>query len=312
MGELGTDKEEALEWLLDKLSAAKKEQPRKSSVQKFTPVKTTPFKPATPFKPFAAPSTATKEQKKAALTATKASEVELWKKWKKSGEKPEHLTPLIESLTPLINKRLGVFSRAEVPKSAVEQEHREKVVDALRTWNPKQGGLNTWIDWKMKNAKRYVEKYKNPGRIPENISKYIGSYNAVKSDLREQLGHEPDVHKIHEYVMKTKHDTLKNASLKDLIRVEREQRKSFIDTGFESEKTGPAPLMSSREEEVKYLIVPELTDQERTVHEYSVGMNGRPMLKPGQIAKVMKIDGPKVAKLRTSIWNKMKPYLGEK
>jgi DNA-directed RNA polymerase sigma subunit (sigma70/sigma32) len=163
----------------------------------------------------------------------------------------------------------------------------------------------------MKNAGRYVEKYKNTARIPENISKHIGSYNAVKSELTENLGFEPDTHKIHEYVLKTKHPTLSGVSLKNLSRLEKEQRKTFIDQGFDSESdVGPTHKLSSRQQEVAYLIIPQLTDHERAVHEYTVGLNGRPMLKSGAIAKKMKMDISKVSKLKTAIYAKMKPFLG--
>ena len=53
----------------------------------------------------------------------------------------------------------------------------------------------------------------------------------------------------------------------------------------------------------------QLTPQKRLVHEYTFGLFGKPVLKPGQIAKKLKMDGSKVAKLRTSIFNKMKPHL---
>lgn len=289
--ETGNDRAEALEWVLSKLSAAKKAKPL------VAPVVQAP-------KPTAA-------QKKADLSTKQGKEVELWHAWKKSGEDPKHLTPLLKSLTPLIRKRVNVFSRAEVPVAATEHEHKKKAVEALRSWDPSKGALNTWIDWKMKNAGRFVERYKNVARIPENISKHIGSYNAVKSELREKLGFEPDAHKIHEFVMTSKHPTLQNVSLKDLNRLEKEQRKTFIDQGFDQGNTGPGHILSSRHEEVAHLIIPQLTDHERAVHEFSLGLNGKPKLKPGQIAKTLKMDGPKVAKLRSSIWKKMQPFLGD-
>lgn len=290
---------EAIDWLLSKLSAAKK----KPSLVTPAPIKL-PEMPKFP-------GAKTPEQRKKDLVGIKAKEIELWHTWKKSGEDPKHLSPLLKSMSNIVRSRVNVFSRAEVPTAAVEHEHKKKVVEALRTWDPKQGQLNTWVEWKMKNAGRYVEKYKNTARIPENISKHIGSYNAVKSELTENLGFEPDIHKIHEFVLKTKHPTLKGVSVKNLMRLEREQRKTFIDQGYDSDSDiGPAHLLSSREEEVAHLIMPQLTEQERTVHEFSIGLNGKPVLKPGAIAKKMKMDISKVSKLRTSIFNKMKPYLG--
>jgi DNA-binding CsgD family transcriptional regulator len=67
--------------------------------------------------------------------------------------------------------------------------------------------------------------------------------------------------------------------------------------------------MSSREDEVVHLIYHQLTPQERSVHEYTFGLNGKPRLEPGAIAKKLKMDNSKVSKLRTSIFKKMEPHL---
>ncbi len=272
--------EEALEWVLNKLAAAKK-----------------PTAVATP-----APKIS-REQK--------LHEVDLWRKWKEGGEKPKDLDPLLKSMSGIIYERVNKFRRAEVPSSAIIHEHKKEFVKSLRTWDPDKGSLSTWLGNTMKRAGRYVETYKNPARITENISQHIGSFKAVKSELAEKLGHEPDAHAIHDYVLKIKHPTLGILSLKDITRVEREQRKTFLDKGHDSEETGASPLLASRQEEVAYLIIPSLTPQERLVHEYTLGLNGKQQLKPGQIAKKLKMDNSKVAKLRTSIFNKMRPFLGE-
>jgi DNA-binding MarR family transcriptional regulator len=49
-----------------------------------------------------------------------------------------------------------------------------------------------------------------------------------------------------------------------------------------------------------------LTPQERTVYEYTFGMNGRPMLKPGQISTQAKIHPSKVSRIRNKLQTKLK------
>lgn len=282
------DKSEALDWLLSKLSAAKKAP--KNAIS-------TPKAPEVP-----------KIKPRADLAETKQTEVELWKKWKESKEDPKHLDPLLKSFNGLLQSRVNVWKRAEVPTSFVEFKHKQKFVEALRTWKPEKGPLGSWVYQKVQNAGRDVKKYQNIVRVPENISEHIGSFNAVKSALREKLGHEPDSQTIHDHILKTDHPTLGKLSLKTIIRLEKEQRKGLIE-GFESEVTGPSPILSSRAEEVSYLIIPQLSPDERAVHEFSLGLNGKPKLKPGQIAKKLNMDGPQVSKLRRSVFEKMQPYL---
>jgi hypothetical protein len=44
------------------------------------------------------------------------------------------------------------------------------------------------------------------------------------------------------------------------------------------------------------------------VYEYLLGINGKPQLKPGQIASRMRITSSKVSRIKTSIGNKAKRY----
>lgn len=274
------ERSEALDWVLSKLSAAKK-----------------PAAPALPKKP--------------ELGDTKKLELVLWEKWNSGGRKPKDLEPLYKSMVPIIQSRMRRFKGAEVPSSVVEHEHKKHFVNAVKTWDPKKGTqLSSWVTTNLKKAGRVIDQNKNFARIPENISRYIGSYNAVKSELTEKLGHEPSAQNIHDHVLVNEHPTLGFLSIKTIQRLETEQRRGLLQSERDVEEVMGAPRLSSREEEVKRLIMHQLTPLEQKVHEFTFGLNGQPMLKPGAIAKKLKMDNSKVSKLRTSIFNKMKPYLG--
>lgn len=279
-----SDRSEALDWVLSKISAAKKKQP------------------ATP---------APKVEEKKDLTSKKKNEVELWKQWNTGGRKPKDLDPLIKSFAPLIQHRVNFYkNRTEIPTSVIEHEHKKNFVKALQTWDASRNTqLSSWITTNLRKAGRFIESNKNFARIPENISRHIGSYNAVKSELSEKLGHEPSAHDIHDHILTVGHPTLGILSLKNIQRLEKEQRRGLIQSERDEDEIRGSPLMSSRAEEVKHLIVHQLTPQERSVHEYTFGLNGKPMLKPGAIAKKLKMDNSKVSKLRTSIYGKMSKYL---
>ena len=275
-----------LNWVLGKLAAAKKVP--------------------------AAPPLATPEQKQKDLRAKQPKELELWKAWKDGGQKPALLEPLLKSFAPLINHRINFYkNRVEIPTAALEQEHHKWFLKGLQTFDPKKGAqLNTHLTTNLKKAGRWIEANKNFSYISENVSKNIGAYNAFKSELGERLGHEPDDQTIRDFAIKEKHPKLGILSVKDLKRLNREQRKGLIQTGHESDLLASGGV-EPREVEVAHLIIPQLNPQERLVHEYTLGLNGKPALKPGAIAKKLKMDNSKVAKLRSAIWGKMKPYLGD-
>lgn len=281
------DTDGSVSWILEKLGAAKK-------------------------KVKGIPAPKVDDKKKAQdLTLKRANELELWKVWKKGGEKPHHLDPLLKSLNPLIQKRAfdAGKGRVEVPSAAIDFELKKQVVNALRTYDPKQkASLPTWVTLNLRKASRFIHNTQNLARITEPLAMKIGTFNAVKADLTERLGHEPDDHSMLEALLKLPANK-SGWSLKDIKRLNKEVRKSYISGqgGLDDVQTA---VMSSPETEVIHLVIPQLSKAELAVHEYTFGLNGKPKLSPGEMAKKLKMDGSKVAKLRTSGWEKMLPHLG--
>jgi hypothetical protein len=292
---------QALEWVLGKLAAASKKK-EVSKGTSFVAPTYEPTKPASFGKP---PEKITLERKK--------KEIELWHTWNNNGRKPKDLVPLLKTFDNVIKTKMNVFRRAEVPTSTIESQLKKAAVDAFKTWDHKKGGgLSTWVTIKLKRGQRFVDSNKNITYSPENITQHIGSFNALKSELTEKLGYEPDAHTVHDHLLEFGHpkERFASLSLRDIKRLEKEQRRSLISSGKDTEETAGIPNLSSRAEEVKLLIIPELTPEERAVHEFSFGLNGKPLLKPGEMAKRLKFDGSKVAKLRSSILKKMQKHMG--
>lgn len=284
------DKNEALDWVLGKLAAAKR------------PAQTS-FGPPKPI--------LTPEQKKAELKARQPKEVELWKAYKASNWEPKHLEPLIKSFQPLLNDHMRIFRRTEIPTSVIDQTFKTWFAKGLQTYNPNKGAqLNTWLTRSLQKGHRELNANKQLNYVPENVSSNITAYNAFKSELTERLGYKPNAQIIHDEAIKAGHPKLGVLSLRQVKRLEKDQRPSLVqfnkgaDAFFEDE-------MDPRHVEVAHLIIPELSKLEKDVHEYTLGINGKPKLKSGQIAKKLNISGPKVSRIRSDIWSRMKPHLGD-
>lgn len=250
-------------------------------------------------KSIVAPSPAQKPKKD--LTATKKNELDLWRTWKDSGHKPAHLDPLLHSLKPLIESQASKFKgRVEIPVAAIDHEFKQQTVAALRSYNPEKGKLSSWVTNYLKKAGRFINTNQNFARITEPIANKIGTYKAAKAELTDKLGHEPDTEALMKHT---------GFSKKEIVRLQKDIRKALVASGTEEEDLLPAQNFSDRDREVIDLIYHQLTPQERIVHEYTFGLNGKPQLKTSSIARKMKWDDSKVSKLKTSINNKMKPYL---
>jgi len=276
-----TENSEAIQWVLEKISAARVPAPRPVPVFKFD---------------------ASKDTKKKELGAKKSSEVELWKTWNTGGRKPEHLDPLLKSMQPLIENRARIFkNNVEIPNAAIDFEHKRLAVEAFQRYDPSKGTqLGTWVQNYLKKANRFIQTHQNVARITEPIAGKIGKYNAAKADLTERLGFEPDSQTLAEHT---------GFSMKEIKRLSKDQRKGLIASNSLGGDAASAAFLSSREQEVVQLIYHQLTPEERSVHEYVFGLYGKPALKSGDIAKQLKMDGSKVAKLKSSIFRKMKPHL---
>lgn len=234
------------------------------------------------------------------LKSIQKKEMDLWHNWNKSGRKAKDLSPLFESYKPLIQRTAGKFvNRVEIPTSAIHAELRKQFVSAMKSYDPGRGAqLNSWVTTHLQKASRFVKTYQNLGKIPEgNIAK-ITEFKQAKSELTDRLGHEPDT--------KTLADHLR-WSQKRVVQLHKElSREDKPVSGFMHD---PAEILTPKELEAVHLLQYDtrMGTQERAVYEYVFGMNGKPRLGPGEIAKKIKLHQSKVSRIRT----KLKGYLKE-
>jgi len=229
----------------------------------------------------------------------KSYELDLWKQWKQNNEHPDYLRPLLQSFKPLISSVANSWaSRADLPPEAVHAEFKKQAVEAFRTYNPNMGAqLNTWVTRRMRKAQRWVSQYQDPLRIQENRYYQTGAWDNAKSLLDEQLGREPTTREMAEHL---------GWSEAEAGRMEMEKRRSTFSTGFEG--YDQTSIMPSREAEKLRLIRYDLGPEELQVFDYTVGNNGKPQLRPGEIAKKLGISPSKVTRIRASIAKKLGEY----
>jgi len=240
--------------------------------------------------------TAAPKKSREEMKETQKKELELWHHWNTNGQKPEHLIPLYESYKPLLVREANKYAnKVEIPTAAIHHEIDRHFVNAIKTFNPKRGTqLNTWVQTNLQKSSRYIKTYQNIGKIPEGQISQIRRFDAAKEHLMNQLGHEPDT--------KTLADHL-GWPQRRVVQMIKERRRDLPASGFESD---PAELMTPKELEAIKLMQYDLTPEERTVYEYTFGMNGKPRHQPGQIAKTTGIHPSKVSRIRNRLVDKLK------
>tara|TARA_Y100000310_G_scaffold269080_1_gene282029 strand:- start:345 stop:1223 length:879 start_codon:yes stop_codon:yes gene_type:complete len=235
------------------------------------------------------------------LDAKKSRELEMWKRWKAGGERPEDLRPLLRSFRPMIRSKVNVYKGKVkmIPDSAIESEFQLRFVDALRSYDPSKGTLGTYIFRYLDKAKRFIVENQNIGRIPENRVYKIKQFTVARDDLTEELGKTPSTKDIADQL---------GWSLAEVSRMESELRNDLLSQGFEED---PYALTPSKSEEVLRLFKYELTGNEREVYEYLTGYGKPQTSSTGVIARSMKIPDYQVSRLKNTIKKKLQRHLTE-
>lgn len=237
-------------------------------------------------------------QKKKNLKDTQKKETELWKKWDAGGRTTEDLQPLHKSFKPVIMQQVRVYAnkgKYPIPTSAIQHEMNKQFVRAVKTYDPDRGAqLNTWVRKNLLKSGRFIKNYQNLGHIPEGQLSLIQPYERARAELLDKLGHEPDTVSIAAKM---------GQPLRKIKQLEKERRDDLASSGFMHD---PSEVLSPVELEAFKLIEYDLTPEERTVYEYTFGVNGRPMLRPGEIATKAKIHPSKVSRIRKKLQDKVR------
>jgi len=233
------------------------------------------------------------------LRERQSKELEMWHTWNNNGRKQEHMRPLLESIRPLIQKHVKVWSSVrDVPPAAIKAEFTNQAVKAFENFDPNRGvKLSTFVTGQMKQGQRFITTYQNAARIPESRIYSIGTLNNAEQQLSETLGRAPTQLELA--------DKLK-WSPKKIGMLQSEIKKSQPTSMFASDAATYTP---SRQQEVLRLLPYELSSDERAVFEHIYGINGKAKLSPGEIATKLNMSAPKVSRLKSAIAEKYDKYI---
>lgn len=236
-------------------------------------------------------------------------DLDLWSRWNEGGQRPEDLRPLLKRFRPMIrkwsNKYAGATRDVEIPPAAVHAEFNKWFLHAVDRYDPNRGtALGTWVDHNLQKGQRWVMNRRNIARIEEKRAYKVGQFNRAKAVLDDQLGREPSTREMSEYL---------GWDEKRVGLMQREIRKTLTSSKWETIEGGMDPTFNvpTREREVLRNIRYNLSNEELQVYEYTLGINGKPRLKPSQIAAQLGMHPSKVTRLRKSISSKIDEYMAK-
>lgn len=258
--------------------------------------------------PYQFPKTwGTKDRKTGVTTpfsGAAAQEVDLWRKWKESGEDPEKLYPLLQSLNPVIQKNVLRHRAPRIHPPVIEAEARTLAVKALRRYDPSKGTqVSTHVQNNLKGLNRFVKKYQNFTRVVETQANKIGDFQRAKELLQIELGREPTVLELS--------DRLK-MSPKKVDRLAKELRRDVFSAlpSDDLVEANPFERELPVHREVIEMLPYELTIDEQKVFNYLFGQGGvRKDTSTGGIANKLGWSPSKVSQIKASVAQKYRDYL---
>lgn len=218
----------------------------------------------------------------------------LFKKYQKDPS-PENLTVLMRQFEGMIRTAVGRYGTATaIPPQALRIRAYTQTKKAIDSYNPDAGAaLATHVANYLKRVDSVALEYANLGYVPPNrAAKEFGPYKEAYNRLKEKLNRIPSTQEIADDL---------GWSVKQVARIQRENRNDLVASKFDSPDTMPEyRVQQDRETEAAHLIYsdPNTTPEEQIVLEHLLGMNGKPVLKKGEIAKRY-FDGsnPKVTRI---------------
>lgn len=135
------------------------------------------------------------------IRGRRAGELKLWHQYNET-RRPQHLSPLLKSLTPLIkneaNQRLPMLG-GSIPRPALEAQLIASAVKSIHTYKPDQGvALPTWIKSGFPRVNDFISQNRNEKYMPAADMKRFGAFQNVRNELTDELGRPPTHEEIHQ------------------------------------------------------------------------------------------------------------------
>jgi len=252
------------------------------------------------------------QTKEAAKAARKQNELQLWDQWKKNGEKPEHLQPLLKASEPTFRHKIQQWKAPLVPESAFKLELQDHFINALRSYDPDRGAaLNTHIERRLKKAMRYNAKNQNFGYIPEGQIGHISAINQAKDHLTQQFGRDPTTQEIADHINETGDKKLTAKRVETVVKA---QKKDIPGSTYE---TDPVPQGTNYEEsqlEIAKHMLHHIFPNKPEMHQvfgYTFGLNGFPRISStGELAKKMGKSSAQISRMKSEMGKTLQQHMG--
>ena len=127
----------------------------------------------------------------------RGKELEQWHVAKKNNFHPDHVSPLLQSMKPLIrseaNKRMQGLG-GSISRSAIESELTNAALKGIKSYKPGEGAaLSTWVTSSFPRVSDFVNANRNAKYVPGEDMKRYQRFQNAHDELHDELGRPPTV-----------------------------------------------------------------------------------------------------------------------
>lgn len=242
----------------------------------------------------------------------KRLELETWGRWKQQPNEQD-FSILLNSHQPLINTMTNRYVRSSnLPPAAVRGQVMRRYVTAIETYDPDRGAqLSSWVGRNLQQRmQRYIGKYTNVGRIPDDRSWLIGTLKLREAELTERFGRSPSNAELADDVKLSMPDLtavkMKSVTAKSVGTLRRSLRNDFLAEGVGHEPRLPG---NSLVEQQAAFMHGSMSPEQQLVLEHSFEGYGKPVIPDvNDLAKQLGWSPQKVRGTKKQIEKKLDYY----
>jgi DNA-directed RNA polymerase specialized sigma subunit len=235
--------------------------------------------------------------------ALRQKDLQLWTEWKTSGQKPAKLKPLQDSMQGIVISTVNKYKGVDIARPILKAEANKHLVESFKSYNPNKGAqLHTHAINMMRRVDRFVKDNQNFGRVVEQRAQKWQDYLTAKNLLTQRLGRPPTAI---ELAQKMSLQMGRGITPKEAERFMREDRKDLVQTGLDQ---NAFEFMPTPDRLILKMLPAELTSEENAVFTRLYGINGSRKMRPGEIARDLRISNAKVTRLKDKIAGKIEAY----
>lgn len=221
-----------------------------------------------------------------------------WNTWKENKD-DKALVNLMDHMQPFIYDRTKHL-RGVVPDSVLDAESRIQAANAFRTYSPNKGTkLSTHVGNQLQKTNRLIYSHMDAISIPEARRIKYKNYDAVKSNLTEELGRPPTTHEMADDL---------GWSLAEIRRFESESWKELSDSV-------PSVVDNLANSDPNYLIQAyvyhDLSPQQQKVYEMTTGFNGVSKKSDSEIMRHLRLTRGQLSYAKTVIKKALNKAIGQ-